>query len=79
MKASILSTVIVASALVAGCAEGGKQSHILMEDTDSAAYRLSAGFSELDAVKAARKHCTYMGRKAVLRRSDASTAAFDCK
>jgi hypothetical protein len=69
----------VVSAVLAGCAETGKQAHIMMEGSDSAAYRLSKDFTKLDAIKAATRHCKYMGRKAVLRRSDATTAAFDCK
>ncbi len=84
MKSKILTTVVGVVvvgglALLAGCAESGRQRHILIEDSHGAAYRLSANFSELDAIKAAAQHCETMGRKAVLRRSDKQTAAFDCK
>ncbi len=82
MKSKILTTVVGVigiGALLAGCAETGRQRHILIEDSHGAAYRLSRSFSELDAIKAAARHCDQMGRKAVLRRSDKQTAAFDCK
>jgi len=83
MKSRISVIVVVGLvgglALLAGCAESGRQGHILIEDSHGAAYRLSRNFSELDAIKAATDHCQTMGRKAVLRRSDKQTAAFDCK
>lgn len=79
MKRQFVAAAVIAAAVLAACAETGKQRYILMEDSDGAAYRLGPGFSELDAIKAATKHCKYMGRKAVLRRSDDTTAAFDCK
>lgn len=79
MKPCIWPTLAVVAALAPACVEHSKQDQVLIGDADGVAYRLSRNFSELDAIKAARRHCKSVGRKAVIRRSDETTAAFDCK